>query len=236
MLDGTYNRTLWGSQIRTSSWSCWTLAQWCDPKTQCCILITPIRFFHSKLEIFMWKFPFSSIKKPQTPRNLLYTSCTRQKTQYKTKEHPPKAFCILPIKKYICISSSFLCSYLFSLVLPNVFKGTFCHGVWPKSQQDNHNCSTPTVMGQARSKGAIRWEEMTQVCQELARQHYQKAGGKAALPPKQKVWAEAVTPLNSSNRGGCSYFMLQNPASCSRPAHRGNTLIMCIYISPGMTW
>lgn len=145
---------------------------------QRCILITPIRFFHSKLEIFMWKLPFSSIKNPQPPRNLLYTSCTRQKIQYMTKEHPPQSFCILSIKNTSVLAAVFCVALC-------VLKSTFCHGVWPKSQ--HHNCSTHTVMGQARSKSVIRWEEMTEVCQKLARQHDQKAGSKAALPPNQKL-------------------------------------------------
>lgn len=133
-------------------------------------------------------------------------------------------------KKYTCTSSNFLCSYLFSLVLPNVFKSTFCHGIWPKSQQDNHNCSTHTVMGQVRSKGAIRWEEMTEVCQELARQHDQKAGGKTAFLPTKKCEQRLLRPLNSSYGGGCSFFMLQSPASRSHPEHRGNTLIIFMFI------
>lgn len=70
----------------------------------------PIRFFHSKLEIFMWKLPLSSIKNPQPPRNLLYTSCTRQESQYMTKEHSPQSFCILSIKNTSVLAAVF-CAY-----------------------------------------------------------------------------------------------------------------------------
>lgn len=140
-------------------------------------------------------------------------------------------------KKYTCTSSNFLCSYLFSLVLPNVFKSTFCHGIWPKSQQDNHNCSTHTVMGQVRSKGAIRWEEMTEVCQELARQHDQKAGGKAAFPPNQEVWAEAVTPPELQLWRRLQLLHAPKPSFSQSPrTQRQHINYIYVYRSPRMTW
>lgn len=41
--------------------------------------------------------------------------------------------------------------------------------------------------GRQEAKVPSRREEMTEVCQELARQHDPKVGGTAAPPPSQKV-------------------------------------------------
>lgn len=63
--------------------------------------------------------------------------------------------------------------------LPQCVKSTFRHGVWLKSLQDNQKRFSHTDMGQARSKDVIRWEEVKEARQELARAPWTKGKGQS---------------------------------------------------------